>query len=128
MSATVTASVPSGTPRIDLTVAQGATYVAEFTWLVDGVARSLAECSAVMAFAQRVGREPVVTVSSKDGEITLEPDAHIGVISVRVPAAKTALLRSKAPYAYDLIVLRGTEVHRVVEGKVTVRRAVALAG
>jgi hypothetical protein len=123
----VSVAVPDQPARVDLTISQGATFRAEFTWLVDGVARSLDGCSALMAIARRPGADVLAQVSSSDGEITFDPERR-GVLMVTISAAKTSELRVTKPASYDLLVIDGDDVFRIAEGSVVVRRAVTLPG
>lgn len=127
MANTVSVATPDEPVHVDVSMSQGATFTAEFTWLVNGVARVLTDCQARMAIARRPGVDPMATVSSEDGEIVLAPDGRRGVIRVTVPATKTAALNVKKA-VYDLIVIDGETVHRVAEGVVLVRRAVTMVG
>lgn len=104
--------------QISLTVAQGTTWQADFTYLdEDGTPVSLTGCSARAQVRRRtVDDEPLVTFAGD----SLEIDAPAGRVSLRASAADTAdwTWRS-ARYDLELVYPDG-RVLRLAEGQITV--------
>lgn len=114
--------------RYDVTIDQGATFFAGFVWSLPGVVGEsgvsvgdpvdLSGCSARMQIRAGYGKPVLVEVTTETaGEIEL--GGVNGSIHVTIPAGKTDLLvvrRAK----YDLEVVRGGQVVRVLAGSVAV--------
>lgn len=114
--------------KLDLTVDQGATFSTGLTWylagpVVDGVVTKgapvdLTGVSARMQIRTGYGQPVLVSLlSDTPGEIGL--GGVNGTIQIVIPAVKTDLLTVKKAY-YDLEVVRGDAVVRVLAGQVLV--------
>lgn len=123
MTHTVTVSTLEPPAQLDVSMMQAATFSAEYRWLNNGVAQSLAGYSARMSVGLKRGRPPILTVTSDAGEIAIEPDGRTGIVAVTIPAAKTSLLTKSG--RYDLLVIDPSGVvTRLAEGAVTLDGAV----
>lgn len=111
--------------KVDLNIEQGATYTLGFTWsrdingepgdpmdLTGSVIRMQIrkhQQAPVIIEATTLGPSPMITHSGETGHI-----------EIKIPADQTSLLNTKSA-VYDLeAVLSNTDIHRVIEGKVTV--------
>jgi hypothetical protein len=98
-------------------IEQGATYDQTFTWRVSGSPVNLTGYSARMQFRSASSSPSVVFDVLTDGTFTLGGAA--GTIRVQITAAKTALLNAGS-YVYDLELVNGAVVTRLLSGAVTV--------
>jgi len=94
---------------------QGATFSKRLTWSIDSVPVNLTGYTAKMQAKDKhgVGCEAVIDITTENGGITLDSLGHINLL---VSATETAILHAK-DYVYDLELITGTIVYRVIEGK-----------
>lgn len=57
---------------------------------------------------------------------TCEVDGDAGTITVTLTRAQTTLLPPKTPLVYDLLIIQGTDGVRLIEGQITLDRAVTV--
>lgn len=120
-----------------LEIAQRATFTMSVTWTDTATPPApipLAGYYAHMQIRSKAGAagEPLVDVTSAatgdaTPDIILEPDNAVGVLKVRIPATKTAMLVKNC--VYDLFLIKSgdpTEAVRLIHGPVTVERAVTV--
>jgi len=94
---------------------QGATFSKRLTWSINDVPVDLTGYTARMQAKGKhgVSCEAVVDITTENGGITLDSLGHINLL---VSATETATLHAK-DYVYDLELITGTIVYRVIEGK-----------
>lgn len=111
----------------NITIEQGATFFDEFTWHADSMVTPgtpgdpipLTGALVRMQIRRVQGSEILLQADSSSNGITL--DAPAGKVSIELPPAKTNLLVSRS-CRYDVEAVFGDDdVHRLVEGSVTVR-------
>lgn len=120
-----------------LEIVQRATFSLSVTWTDNATPPApipLTGYFAHMQIRSKAGAagDPIVDVTSVAAngvtpEILLEPNGMIGVVQVRIPATKTALLTKNCNYDLFLIkVADPTEAIRLIYGPVTVDRSVTV--
>jgi hypothetical protein len=102
--------------RYDTIINQGADWTRTLTWQTsDGAAVNLTGYTARMQL-RAYGRD-VVELTTENGRITLGGAA--GTVTLNLPAAVTTTMAAVA-YDYDLEVVVGISVTRLLEGTATV--------
>ena len=104
--------------RLNLTVDQGSTFVADLTWDIDGDPVDLTTYTARMQVRERVAADTVVLDLADGSGITL--GGVEGTVAIEFTAAQTAAL-SPRRYVYDLELIAGAYVKRLVQGSITVK-------
>lgn len=106
-----------------LYIEQGATFTLGFNWYRASVSspgqpgEPYAPTAARMQLRRKVtDTEVLVSATTENGKITLGPN---GRIDVRLEATDTDLLNVKSA-VYDLEAVIGSDVHRLLEGPVTI--------
>ena len=112
------AAVSSGTARIDWEIAQGATASLNLTWTVGGTPVDLTGYTARCTVKDTYGGTAWLTLTSAGGAIVLGGAA--GTIVVTATATQTAALAAPANGVFDVELVSGTTVRRLVAGSVTV--------
>ena len=94
---------------------QGATFSKRLTWSINDVPVDLTGYTAKMQARDSYGAicTAVVDITTENGGITLDSSGNIDLL---VSATETATLHAK-DYVYDLELVTGTIVYRVIEGK-----------
>jgi hypothetical protein len=94
---------------------QGATFSKRLTWSIDDVPVNLTGYTARMQAKDKVGSacSPVVNITTENGGITLDDEGNIDLL---ISASDTAEIHAK-DYFYDLELVVGSTVYRVIEGK-----------
>lgn len=93
---------------------QGATFSKRITWKVEDVPVNLTTYTARMqARTTYNSATKVVDLTTENGGIALDSQ---GNIDISIAATATAALTAKE-YVYDLELINGTEVSRLIEGK-----------
>ncbi len=98
-------------------IEQGATYDQTFTWTINGNPVNVTGYTARMQLRSAVASPTVVFDVLVDGTFTLGGAA--GTIRVQITAAKTTLIAAGS-YVYDLELVNGAVVTRLLSGAVTV--------
>lgn len=98
---------------LDLHMYQGATFRYVLTWLEDDVAKNLTNYTARMQVRPTPTSSTVILDIDTDDDITLGGAA--GTITIEVAAADTADI-DPGLYVYDLELVTGATVTRLVEG------------
>lgn len=98
---------------LDLRMYQGATFRYILTWLEDDVPKNLTNYTARMQVRQTVTSPTPILDISTDDDITLGGAA--GTITIEVAATDTADI-DPGLYVYDLELVSGSTVTRLVEG------------
>lgn len=89
--------------RVNIVFERGATFDASLLYRRAGVPQSLAGYSAKMEVRPALGSATVLlTASTADGSILLEPNGDMGRITFKVPPSSTSLLIADAPAVFDL--------------------------
>ena len=103
-------------------VEQGATFTKSFTWKEGGVAKDLTGYTARMKARPSITSDTVIIdASTANGKITIDP--LVGVIEVTVSATETAAMTFTTA-VYDLELVSGAVVTRLVQGTLTLSREV----
>jgi hypothetical protein len=105
---------------VDLTICQGSTWSQVLVWKTGSPAAAvnLTGYTARMQLRSRVTSETVaVGLTTENGGITL--GGALGTITLALTATATAALVA-GRYVYDLELVTGTTVRRLLEGTVTV--------
>ena len=103
-------------------VEQGATFAKSFTWKEGGVAKDLTGYTARMKARPSITSDTVlIDASTANGKITIDP--LVGVIEVTVSATETAAMTFTTA-VYDLELVSGAVVTRLVQGTLTLSREV----
>lgn len=103
----------------DMTVNQGATFQRLITWYEsDGVTpNDLTGYTAKMYLKRKVTDDAaLVTLTTENAKLTLGGAA--GTVTLEIPATETATM--SGVYVYDLKLINGSYVKRLIEGKITV--------
>lgn len=110
--------MPAG--RYDLTIEQGATWAEDFFWLVDDAPVDLTGATARLHARDGIasGGTLLFELTDANGGILLGGDA--GSIGLRMSAEATAAL-SASEGLYDLEIVFGVTVVRLLQGRVTLR-------
>jgi hypothetical protein len=98
---------------------QGATFTREITWLdSEGVPVNLTNYTARMQVrATASAASTLISLTSSGGDITLGGTA--GTINITISATATAGVAAGC-YVYDLELVDGTTVYRILQGDFTV--------
>ncbi len=103
----------------DLTIEQGATWAQSMNWktgdpsaLVD-----LTGYTARMQLREKYGGPLAIELTTENGRITL--GGALGTIDLLISATDTATIKAR-DYVYDLEMISGATVTRLIEGKITV--------
>jgi hypothetical protein len=107
----------------DISCDQGATFALAISWIdSDGTAVNLSAYTARMHVRPSVESATLtVALTTENGGIVL--DAATGRIELRLTATQTAALAAGA-YVYDLELVSGATVTRIIQGAFTVRAEV----
>lgn len=106
--------------KYDLTIEQGATFKKTFVWTFpDGSVQNLTGWTARMQIRRRVSDDEVLV------ELTTENDMIVlggtaGTIYLEIPSTTTVDLPEVNNGRYDLELISGDEVTRLVEGEVRI--------
>jgi hypothetical protein len=108
-----------GRTTYDTDLPQGATFTRTLTWKtgVPATPVNLAGYTARMQVRRAPGSPLIVELTTENGRITLGGAA--GTIDLSIDAATTAAI-TPALYSYDLELVTGATVYRLVEGKLNV--------
>jgi len=103
---------------------QGATFSKRLTWSIDDVPVDLTGYTAKMQARDSYGAkcQAVVDITTENGGIVLD---SLGNIDLMLSAEDTASIKAK-DYLYDLELITGTTVTRLVEGKFIVTPEVTI--
>lgn len=101
--------------KYNMVCPQGSTFIKQLTYAIDGVPVNLTGYTAKMQVRESHA-SPVVIVdlTTENSGITL--GGSLGTITLTISAAVTEALVSKE-YVYDLELISGANVYRLVEGK-----------
>lgn len=111
-------AVLNQTGRLDLVIQQGATFNPVWTWKIDGTAVNLTGYTARLTVRDTYGGTALVTLTSGAGTIVLGGAA--GTIQPVMSATVTGALSAPATGVYDLELVSGSVVRRLLEGRVSV--------
>jgi hypothetical protein len=94
---------------------QGATFSKRLTWSIDDEPVDLTGYTARMQAKDKAGSScaPVVNITTENGGISLDDDGNIDLL---ISASDTTGIYAK-DYFYDLELVTGSTVYRVIEGK-----------
>ena len=98
---------------LDLRMYQGATFRYVLTWLEDDVPKNLTNYTARMQVREHINAAATILSISTDDDITLGGAA--GTITIEVAASDTDDI-DPGLYVYDLELVTGSTVTRLVEG------------
>lgn len=98
---------------LDLRMYQGATFRYVLTWLEDDVPKNLTSYTARMQVREHINAATTILSISTDDDITLGGAA--GTITIEVAASDTDDI-NPGLYVYDLELVTGSTVTRLVEG------------
>jgi hypothetical protein len=98
---------------LNLRMYQGATFRYVLTWLEDDVPKNLGEYTARMQVRESYNSPTTILDIDTDDDITLGGAA--GTITIEVAAADTTDIKPGL-YVYDLELVSGSTVTRLVEG------------
>jgi len=101
------------TGRVDLVVAQGATFTATFTWKIDGTPVDLSGYTGAAKIKDTYGGSTLATFT-----VTLGGAA--GTITLTLSATTTGALSAPATGVWDVELTSGSTVRRLVGGTVTI--------
>lgn len=101
------------TGRVDLVVAQGATFAATFTWKIDGTPVDLSGYTGAAKIKDTYGGSTLATFT-----VTLGGNA--GTITATLSATTTGALTAPATGVWDLELTSGSTVRRLLAGNVTI--------
>jgi len=103
---------------------QGATFSKRLTWSIDDVPVDLTGYTAKMQARDSYGAkcQAVVDITTENGGIVLD---SLGNIDLMLSAEDTAPIKAK-DYLYDLELITGTTVTRLIEGKFIVTPEVTI--
>jgi len=103
---------------------QGATFFRRLTWAIDDVPVNLSGYTAKMQARDSYGAkcQAVVDITTENGGIVLD---SLGNIDLMLSAEDTASIKAK-DYLYDLELITGTTVTRLVGGKFIVTPEVTI--
>ena len=103
-------------------VEQGATFVKSFTWKEGGAPKNLTGYTARMKARPSITSDTVlIDASTANGKITIDP--LLGVIELTISATETAAMTFTSA-VYDLELVSGAVVTRLVQGTLTLSREV----
>jgi hypothetical protein len=112
--------------RLNLVIEQGATFSYPLTVSDSGVTRNLTGYTARMMVREDVdATSPLLTLTTENGRIIIAPDqvGDKGEMSLLITAADTAALTFDSG-VYDLELVNGSVVERLLEGKVKLKKEV----
>jgi hypothetical protein len=98
-------------------VEQGATFSLDMTWEIDGNPVNLTGYTARLKAKPNVNRFAVIHWSTESGNIVL--GGETGRITLQMPASETEKIRA-GKYPYDLELVSGEYVTRLLKGEITV--------
>lgn len=106
--------------RYDLTIEQGATLSKSFTYQTSaGVAINLTGYTARMHIRETYSSvTTIATLTTENGGITIT--GATGTVAITMSATATSALATGLIGVYDLELISGTTVVRLIEGQVTV--------
>lgn len=121
--------MPAGPYNFELD--QGASWSMVVTYLqpgtlingvdqLDGPPVNLTGWTAAMQVREFVGATTILATA------TCVIDPLAGTVTVTLTRAQTAALPAKTPLVYDLLIVQGTNGVRLIEGRITLDRAVTL--
>jgi molybdopterin-binding protein len=101
--------------RYDMVCPQGSTFTKQLTYTIDDVPVNLTGYTARMQVREKhESKTFVVELTTENGRITL--GGSLGTIDLEIPASATTAIIAK-DYVYDLEVVAGSNVYRLIEGK-----------
>lgn len=104
--------------KVDIEIVQGETFNPVFTWKVDGTAVNLTGYTARMTIRDTYGGTSLLSCTTENSRITLGGAA--GTITFSVAASDTAALTAPASGVYDLELVSGSTVRKLMYGDVTI--------
>lgn len=107
--------MPAGTHNFS--IEQGATFSLTMTWKIDRNPVNLAGYTARLKAKPTIHRLAVLDWTTESGNITL--GGETGTITLYMSAADTTTLRA-GKYVYDLELVSGEYVTRLLKGEITV--------
>lgn len=101
--------------KYNMVCPQGATFSKRLTWTMNNAPVDLTSYTARMQArpSHKGSTAPVVNITTENGGISLDSYGNIDLI---IEATATAAIAAKE-YVYDLELVNGTEVTRIIEGK-----------
>jgi hypothetical protein len=101
--------------KYNIVCPQGATFSKRLTWSIDEVPINLAGYTARMQVKEshKSLYDPAVNITTENGGILLDDEGNIDLL---ISATATANIYAK-DYVYDLELITGSTVYRVIEGK-----------
>lgn len=101
--------------KYNMVCPQGTTFNKQLTYTINSVPVDLTTYAARMQVReQHTSTATIVNINTENGGIVL--GGEDGTISLNIPASDTALIFDKT-YVYDLELVNGEEVQRIIEGK-----------
>lgn len=101
--------------KYNIVCPQGSTYSQQFTYSIDDVPVDLTTYTARMQVREKyTSKTSVIDLTTENGGITL--GGENGTIDIYISSAVTELTISK-DYVYDLELISGSTVTRLIEGK-----------
>ena len=101
--------------KYNMVCPQGSTFSKQLTYSINTVLVDLNGYTARMQVREKyTSTNTAVSLTTENGGITL--GGALGTIDILIGAATTTLLIPKE-YVYDLELISGTNVHRIIEGK-----------
>lgn len=106
----------------NMTLKQGSTFQKVITWKnADGTVINLTGYTARMQLKRKhQDVDPEFTLTTENSRITI--DGTAGKVTLNIAAGDTALLTGK--YVYDLELVNGSYVDRILQGEITLDREV----
>ena len=113
--------------QINITANQYASLSVSLTWVSGGAPINTSVYTGKMQVRDDgMNDRPVVAeLTTENGCITM--GGSNGIVTLTMTGAQTALIAARA-YVYDLLMINGSEVHRMAEGSFTVSRGVTTLG
>jgi hypothetical protein len=101
--------------KYNMVCPQGTTFSKRLTWKIDDVPVNLFGYTARMQAKEnhKTKCDPILNITTENGGISLDSD---GNIDLNISALNTANFYAK-DYVYDLELMIGTDVYRIIEGK-----------
>jgi molybdopterin-binding protein len=101
--------------RYNIVCSQGSTYSQQFTYSIDDIPVNLTGYTARMQVREKhTSATTIVSLTTENGGITLGGDE--GTIDVYIAPGVTETFVAKE-YVYDLELVTGSNVYRIIEGK-----------
>jgi molybdopterin-binding protein len=101
--------------KYNMVCPQGSTFSKQLTYSINSTPVSLVGYTARMQVREKyTSTATTVSITTENGGITL--GGVLGTITLLIEAGVTSLLVAKE-YVYDLELISGTNVYRIIEGK-----------